>query len=99
MLALIFVAILVGVGNVLPGEEGKPFAGLLQSLSAVLLKIVGLVMEATPIGVLALIANAVAAHGAVVFNNICWLPLDVDMGTSIQIHLVHLLVLPLDSIR
>src|SRR3546814_1618172 len=49
MLALIFVAILVGVGTVLTGEAGKPFAGLLQSLSAVLLKIVGLVMEATPI--------------------------------------------------
>src|SRR3546814_8406414 len=42
MLALIFVAILVGVGTGLTGEAGKPFAGMLQSLSAVLLKIVGL---------------------------------------------------------
>src|SRR3546814_13022672 len=41
MLALIFVAILVGVGTVLPGEAGTPFAGPLPSLSAVLLKIGG----------------------------------------------------------
>jgi Na+/H+-dicarboxylate symporter len=31
MLALIFVAILVGVGTVVAGEPGKPFAALLQS--------------------------------------------------------------------
>src|SRR3546814_6516015 len=42
MLALIFVAILTGVGTVLSGEAGKPFAALLQSLSSVLLRIVGL---------------------------------------------------------
>ena len=57
MLALIFVAILFGVGTVLTGEAGKPFASLLQSLSAVLLRVVGIVMEATPFGVFALIAN------------------------------------------
>src|SRR3546814_444630 len=95
MLALIFVAILVGVGTVLTGEAGKPFAGLLQSLSAVLLKIVGLVMEATPIGVFALIANAVAANGAAVFVNIGWLALAVVLGSAIQIVLVHSLILRL----
>jgi len=93
MLALIFVAILVGVGTVLAGEPGKPFAGLLQSLSAVLLKIVGLVMEATPIGVFALIANAVAANGAAVFVNIGWLALAVVAGSLIQIVFVHSLIL------
>src|SRR3546814_20205697 len=95
MLALIFVAILVGVGTVLTGEAGKPFAGLLQSLSAVLLKIVGLVMEATPIGVFALIANAVAANGAAVFVNIGWLALAVVLGWAIQIVIVHSLILRL----
>ncbi|MCF3725510.1 dicarboxylate/amino acid:cation symporter, partial [Salmonella enterica subsp. enterica serovar Weltevreden] len=67
MLALIFVAILTGVGTILAGEAGRPFAALLQSLSAVLLRIVALVMEATPFGVFALIANAVASGGAAVF--------------------------------
>jgi len=95
MLALIFVAILFGVGTVLSGEAGKPFATVLQSLSAVLLRIVGVVMELTPFGVFALIANAVAANGAGVFLNIGWLALSVVIGSLIQIVVVHSLMLRL----
>ena len=95
MLALIFVAILLGVGTVLAGEAGKPFARVLQSLSAVLLTVVGIVMEATPFGVFALIANAVAANGAAVFVNVGWLALAVVLGSLIQIVLVHSLMLRL----
>lgn len=93
MLALIFVAILVGVGTVLSGEAGKPFAALLQSTSAVLLRIVGIVMEATPFGVFALIANAVAANGAAVFVHVGWLALAVVAGSLIQMIVVHSLLL------
>jgi Na+/H+-dicarboxylate symporter len=95
MLALIFVAILLGVGTVVAGEAGRPFASLLQSTSAVLLKVVGIVMEATPFGVFALIANAVAANGAAVFVNVGWLALAVVLGSLIQILLVHTLLLRL----
>ncbi|WP_374943223.1 dicarboxylate/amino acid:cation symporter [Sphingomonas sp.] len=95
MLALIFVAILIGVGTVLAGDAGKPFAGLLQSLSAVLLRVVGIVMEATPFGVFALIANAVAANGAAVFVHVGWLALAVVIGSLIQIVVVHSLLLRL----
>ncbi|MGH6614365.1 dicarboxylate/amino acid:cation symporter [Sphingomonas sp.] len=93
MLALIFVAILLGVGTVVAGEAGKPFAALLQSTSAVLLKIVGIVMEATPFGVFALIAGAVAANGAAVFVHVGWLALAVVLGSLIQILVVHSLLL------
>lgn len=93
MLALIFVAILVGAGTVVAGEAGKPFAALLQSLSAVLLKVVAIVMEATPFGVFALIANAVAANGAAVFVHVGWLALAVVLGSLIQIVVVHSLLL------
>jgi Na+/H+-dicarboxylate symporter len=89
MLAIIFVAILLGVGTLVAGEAGRPFAALLQSASAVLLRIVGIVMEATPFGVFALIANAVAANGAAVFVNVGWLALAVLLGSAIQILLVH----------
>lgn len=95
MLALIFVAILIGVGTVVAGEPGRPFARGLQSLSAVLLKVVGIVMEATPFGVFALIANAVAANGTAVFVNVGWLALAVVLGSAIQILLVHSLLLKL----
>jgi Na+/H+-dicarboxylate symporter len=93
MLALIFVAILFGVGTVLTGDAGKPFAALLQSASAVLLKVVGIVMEATPFGVFALIANAVAANGAAVFVHVGWLALAVVAGSLIQMLVVHSLIL------
>ncbi len=93
MLALIFVAILFGVGTVLTGEAGKPFAALLQSASAVLLKVVTVVMEATPFGVFALIANAVAANGSAVFVHVGWLALAVITGSLIQMLVVHSLIL------
>jgi Na+/H+-dicarboxylate symporter len=95
MLALIFVAILFGVGTVLTGDAGKPFANFLQATSAVLLKVVTIVMEATPFGVFALIANAVAANGAAVFVHVGWLALAVVVGSLIQILVVHSLLLRL----
>jgi Na+/H+-dicarboxylate symporter len=93
MLAIIFVAILLGIGTLVAGEAGRPFANILQSLSTILLKIVGIVMEATPFGVFALIANAVAANGAAVFVNVGWLALAVVIGSAIQVLLVHSLML------
>jgi Na+/H+-dicarboxylate symporter len=93
MLAIIFVAILLGIGTLLAGEAGRPFASLLQAATAVLLKIVGIVMEATPFGVFALIANAVAANGTAVFVNVGWLALAVVLGSAIQVLLVHGLLL------
>ena len=93
MLAIIFVALLIGVGTLLAGEAGKPFAAVLQSATAVLLKVVGIVMEATPFGVFALIAGAVAANGAAVFVNVGWLALAVVLGSLIQILVVHSLLL------
>ena len=95
MLAIIFVAILLGIGTLIAGEAGRPFAAFLQSASTVLLKIVGIVMEVTPFGVFALIANAVAANGAAVFVNVGWLALAVLLGSAIQILLVHSLILKL----
>ena len=95
MLALIFVSIMLGVGTVVAGEPGRPFANLLQSTSSVLLKIVGIVMEATPFGVFALIANAVAANGAAVFVNVGWLALAVLLGSLFQVLVVHSLLLKL----
>ncbi len=90
MLAVLFVAILLGVGALLAGEAGRPLAELLRSASAVLLKVVGVVMEFTPFGVFALVANAVAAAGAAVFVNVGWLALAVLLGSTAQVLLVHL---------
>ncbi|MEG3125319.1 dicarboxylate/amino acid:cation symporter [Sphingomonas sp. GB1N7] len=88
MLAIIFVAILLGIGSVVSGEAGKPVVAMLQSGAAVLLQIVRIVMEATPFGVLALIAGAVASNGMAVFVNVGWLALCVVLASLVQM-LVH----------
>ncbi len=90
MLAIIFFATLFGFGVILAGEEGRPMAAVLQSAGRVLFHLVRIVMEVTPFGVLALIAQAVADNGVAVFTNIGWLALCVVLGVAAQILLVHL---------
>lgn len=89
MLAIIFVAILLGVGTITAGEAGRPLAAFFQSASAVMLRVVTIVMEVTPFGVFALIANSVAANGTAVFVNVGWLALCVVIGSALQVLLVH----------
>ena len=61
----------------------------MQGLAAVLMHIVRIVMEVTPFGVFALIANAVAANGAAVFVNVGWLALCVIVASLAQMLVVH----------
>lgn len=89
MLAIIFTAVLLGVGSVVAGEAGKPVVALLQGLAAVLLHVVRIVMEVTPFGVFALIANAVAGGGTAVFVNVGWLALCVVLASLFQMLVVH----------
>lgn len=84
MLAIIFVAVLLGIATVVSAEAGKPVVALLQGLAAVLLHLVRIVMEVTPFGVLALIANAVASGGTAVFVNVGWLALCVILASLTQ---------------
>ena len=93
MLAIIFVAVLLGTGSILAGEAGRPVVAFLQGLSAVLLQIVRVAMEVTPFGVLALIAQAVAANGAGVFVHVGWLALAVVLASLIQMLLVQALLI------
>jgi Na+/H+-dicarboxylate symporter len=89
MLAIIFTSVLIGIGSVVAGEAGKPVVALLQGLSSVLLHIVRIVMEVTPFGVCALIANAVATNGAALFVNVGWLALCVVLASLAQMLIVH----------
>lgn len=89
MLAIIFVAILLGTGTILAGEAGRPVVAQLQGLSAVLLQVVRVVMEVTPFGVLALIAQAVAVNGTGVFVHVGWLALAVVLASLVQMLVIH----------
>ncbi|URW75186.1 dicarboxylate/amino acid:cation symporter [Sphingomonas donggukensis] len=95
MLAIIFTAVLLGVGTLAAGEAGRPVARLLEGLSAVLFRIVGIVMEVTPLGVMALIANAIATAGLGVFVTVGWLALCVVAASLFQMAVIHSAVLRL----
>ncbi|MBB4632603.1 cation:dicarboxylate symporter family transporter [Sphingosinicella soli] len=89
MLAIIFFSLLLGIGTILAGDAGKPLAGLLQSAANVLFQMIRVIMEATPFGVFALTAGAIAANGLAVFTNIGLLALCVVLGSLVQIVFVH----------
>lgn len=95
MLALILFSGLVGIGTLLSGDAGKPLGDVLRSASAALLKVVTLVMELTPFGVFALVANAVATNGVAVLANVQWLALGTLIAVLLQIVVVHTTLLVL----
>lgn len=88
-LAIIFFAILVGVGCLAAGEQGKPLANVLSSASEVMLRIVAIVMETAPFGVFALVAVVTGVQGAATFINVAQLALCVAVGALAQTLLTH----------
>ncbi len=57
MLPTIFVAILLGLGLLVVGEEGKPLVDVIESLEAVVFKVTGWIMALAPIGVAGLFVD------------------------------------------
>jgi Na+/H+-dicarboxylate symporter len=95
MLAVIFFAVMVGVGVILCQEKGAPVAALLQSASDVMLKLVRVVMETAPFGVFGLIAAAIGVNGAGVLTHVAHLALCVLIGAVFQSVVVHGLIIRL----
>ena len=63
VLAVIFFAILVGVGILMAGRQGKLVGDFFSSSADVVLKVTHLVMEVAPFGVFALVAHTTASQG------------------------------------
>ena len=63
VLAIIFFAVLLGVGILMAGREGKLVGDLFTQAANVILKVTHLVMEVAPFGVFALVAHTVASQG------------------------------------
>lgn len=89
MLSVIFLAIFVGVGCILVGEEAQPLVRLFDAAAAVFLKLVGLVMELAPFAVFALIAIAVGTDGFGSFLSILKIALCVVVGVAVQLGVTH----------
>ena len=88
-LAIIFFALLLGIGVLAAGEAGLPLARGLQSASEVLLKMVGIILETAPFGVFALVAVVMGTQGPETFINVFQLGICVLIGATIQTLVTH----------
>jgi Na+/H+-dicarboxylate symporter len=89
MLSVIFLAILVGVGCILVGEEAQPLVRVFDAAAAVFLRLVQLVMELAPFAVFALIAIAVGTDGFGALLSILKIALCVVIGVALQLGVTH----------
>jgi Na+/H+-dicarboxylate symporter len=89
MLSVIFLAILVGIGCILVGEDALPLVRLFDAAAAVALRLVGLIMEFAPFAVFALIAIAVGTDGFSAFQSILKIALCVVIGVALQLGVTH----------
>ena len=88
ILAVIFFALIFGLGIMMAGEKAGPVAKIMSSASEVILKITHMIMEVAPFGVFALIAAVTGTKGASALLDV--IPL---AGTMIAGCLIHVIVM------
>lgn len=89
VLAVIFFAVLLGVGILMAGKAGKPVGELFNAASDVVLKVTHMVMEVAPFGVFALVAYTTVSQGLEAFASIGLLILTVYLGLFTHAVLVY----------
>lgn len=70
MLQVIVAAILFGFGILYAGEAAKPFASFVESLCAVALAIMSMILKLSPLAVFCLITPVVAVYGMAILGNL-----------------------------
>ena len=63
MLQVIVISLFFGFGIITSGEKGKPVADFVDSMSEVCIKIMGMIIKLSPVGVFGLIVPVIAANG------------------------------------
>lgn len=89
VLAVIFFALLLGIGILVVGAPADPLRRVFDAGSAVMLQITYFVMEMAPFGVFALIAWVTGTSGPAAFVSVFKLALCVVIGCAVQTLLVH----------
>lgn len=100
MLQIIVIAILIGVAVLFAGKEkAAPFMNLIESLDAVVLKLIDIIMRYAPVGVLALMAGMIAdtAGNLELIGALGLYVLTVAFGLLLMIFLFYPLLLHLFS--
>lgn len=79
ILPTIVFSMLLAIAVVSIGEKGRPVKDFMNSLSAAVFKMLSVIMETSPIGVMSLVAFSIAEYGSGIFMAIgkyvlcCWL--------------------------
>lgn len=89
MLQIIVFAIFLGIAFILLGEKGQKMTTAVQYVADAMYKITAIVMEFSPIGVCALLADSVGAYGLKVFGPLGKLILTVYAADVVLILIMY----------
>jgi Na+/H+-dicarboxylate symporter len=79
VLPTILFTMIIAIAILAAGEKGKVLKDFINSMSAVAFSVLGMIMETSPVGVMALMAFSIAEYGSGIFMAIgkyilcCWL--------------------------
>ena len=89
MLQIIVFSIFLGVALIMLEDKGARLTSAIQALADVMYKITGIVMEFSPIGVCALLADSVGTYGLEIFGPLGKLILTVYASDVILVFLMY----------
>ena len=89
MLAIIFFALLLGVGLLMAREAGQAAGRFFESAAEAVLKMTHIIMELAPFGVFGLIAYVAGTQGIATFTAILSLTLAVYLGCALHMLIVY----------
>ncbi|MEQ8934858.1 MAG: dicarboxylate/amino acid:cation symporter [Amphiplicatus sp.] len=89
MLAVIFFALLFGVGLLMAREQGRVAGNFFEAAAEGILKMTHLIMELAPFGVFGLIAYVAGTKGIETFTAILSLTLAVYLGCALHMLIVY----------
>lgn len=87
MLPLILMALLIGVGILLSGEDGKRVGKSVKSIYTVVMKMMEIIIRLTPIGVFCLMTNVIAINGATIVSS-----LGIVLGVAYLGYFTHIVI-------
>lgn len=87
MLPLIVMALLIGVGILLAGEDGKRVGKGVKSIYTVVMKMMEVIIRLTPIGVFCLMTNVIAINGATIVSS-----LGIVLGVAYLGYFTHIVI-------
>ena len=99
LLGVITFALLVGLAMASIGEKAEPFADVLESLAAVMFKVVGYVIRVAPLGVLGFISYDVAHYGFGNLRSLAGFIAVVYVGLAIVVGVIFPIIAAIYRVR